>query len=73
MSRVIVKRTDAGLQSACDSCPAGCIKNVDGEYVIDQDSCIDCGVCQSLVEDGVIVEDSIASEQDIKYNKEKAQ
>jgi ferredoxin len=73
MARVIIKRTDGGLQVACDSCPVGCIKNVGNEFVIDQDSCIDCGVCQSLVDEGVIVEDSDASEQDILYNKEKAQ
>jgi ferredoxin len=72
MSRVIVKRKDDGLQAACDSCPMSCIKKVGSEFVIDQDACIDCGVCQSLVEDGVIVEDSNASEQDIKYNSAKA-
>jgi ferredoxin-like protein FixX len=72
MPRVIIKRKDSGLQAACDSCPMNCIKNVGDEFVIDQDACIDCGVCQSVVEDEVIVEDSNASEQDIKYNSDKA-
>ncbi|MDR2760504.1 MAG: hypothetical protein LBB09_01495 [Rickettsiales bacterium] len=72
MPRVVIKSKDEDLQSAADSCPVSCIKNVGGEFAIDMDSCIDCGVCQSIVNDGVIVEDSEASEADIQRNREKA-
>jgi ferredoxin-like protein FixX len=71
MSRVVVKRKDGKLQAAADSCPMGCFKKTgDGEFVINQETCIDCGVCQSIVDEGVILEETEASEADIKYNRE---
>lgn len=73
MPRVIVKRDNEKLEEASGSCPIGCLKKVGNEYVIDPSQCIDCGVCQSVVDEGVIVEDGEASDEDKKYNEEKSQ
>lgn len=40
--------------------------------MIDPDECIDCGVCQSIVDEGVILEDSEATESAATFNREKS-
>lgn len=72
MSRVVVNRTDSALQEAAESCPVSCFRKNNGEYVIDGSQCIDCGVCQTLVAEGSILEDSEANEADTNFNNEKA-
>ncbi len=73
MPRVVVLRDNSKLQEAAESCPVSAFKNNgNGEYIIDPNVCIDCGVCQSITDEGVIVEDSEANEEDINYNEEKA-
>ena len=72
MPRVVVNRTDSALQDAAESCPVSCFKKNNGEYVIDGSQCIDCGVCQTLVAEGSILEDSEAGEADTNFNNEKA-
>jgi ferredoxin len=72
MPRVVVKRNDGSLQDAADSCPIGCIQKVGNEFVIDPNQCIDCGVCQSIVDEGVILEDSEADPEDAEYNAKNA-
>ena len=72
MPRVVVKRTDKTLQDASEACPAGCFRKVGDEFVIDPTQCIDCGVCQTIVDAGVVVEDTQATEEDKKYNEEKS-
>lgn len=72
MPRVVVNRTDGGLQEAAESCPVSCFRKNNGEFVIDGSQCIDCGVCQTLTAEGSILEDSEANESDINFNNEKA-
>lgn len=73
MARVVIKRDDSNLSEAAASCPVSAFKNSNGEYVIDPSVCIDCGVCQSIVSEGVILEDSEANEEDKDYNEKKSQ
>ncbi|MDR0571727.1 MAG: hypothetical protein LBG48_02630 [Rickettsiales bacterium] len=71
MPRVVVKRDNEKLQMAADSCPMGCFKKINAnEFVINPETCIDCGVCQSIVDEGVILDDLEANEIDVKYNSE---
>lgn len=70
MTRVVIKRTEESLQDACDSCPVNAFKKNGNEFVINPELCIDCGVCETIVEDDVIVESSEADESDIMYNEE---
>ena len=72
MPRVVVNRTDSALQEAAESSPVSCFRKNNGEYVIDGSQCIDCGVCQTLVAEGSILEDSEANEADTNFNNEKA-
>ncbi|MDR2777834.1 MAG: hypothetical protein LBB24_03635 [Rickettsiales bacterium] len=72
MPRVVVKNSDASLEEASASCPANCFRKDGKMFVIDPDECIDCGVCQSIVDDGVILEDSEAEENAINFNREKS-
>lgn len=73
MPRIIIDRKAEGLEDASLSCPANAFrKSNDGEFVICPDDCIDCGVCQSMVADGVILDDSEATEADAKFNEEKS-
>ena len=72
MPRVIEKRNDSKLQEAAESCPVGCFKKNQNTYVIDPEMCIDCGVCQTIVDEGVILDDSSASQESIEFNTEKA-
>lgn len=70
MPKVIIDRKNAGIEEAAFSCPVNCFrKSEDGEFVINPEECIDCGVCQTIVEEGVILEDSEANEADIEFNK----
>jgi ferredoxin-like protein FixX len=71
MSRVVVKRSETSLEEAMLSCPVGAFKKNGQEYVIDPNLCVDCGVCQSVVEEGTILEDSEANADDISYNENK--
>lgn len=74
MPRVIVNVKSPDLEEAGFSCPANAFrKSENGEFVINPNECVDCGVCQSLVADGVILEDSEANEKDVKFNEEKSQ
>ena len=72
MPRVIEKRDDDKIQEAAESCPVNCFKKNDGLYVIDPDTCIDCGVCQTIVDEGVILDDIDASQESIDFNREKS-
>lgn len=72
MPRVIVDRKDTNLEEAGLSCPCNCFRKSNDEYVIDPTSCIDCGVCQTVANEA-IVEDSEASEEDIKFNADNAE
>ena len=74
MPRVVVERKDSNLEEAAESCPVGAFKKcANGDYVINPNVCVDCGVCQSVVGVGVILEDSEATEDDIQYNEVNAQ
>lgn len=38
---------DCIMCGACaDGCPAGCISEGDGKFVIDESACLDCGACE---------------------------
>lgn len=73
MPRVVVKRDDSNLGEAAASCPVSAFKNNGSEHVIDPNVCIDCGVCQGIVAEGVILEDGEASDEDKDYNEKKSQ
>lgn len=74
MTRVVVKSgSDAEkLMDAAFSCPVNAFKKGNNQMVIDPDECIDCGVCQSEAPEGVIIEDSEASKEDIAFNTENS-
>ncbi|MDR1499062.1 MAG: hypothetical protein LBS34_02125 [Rickettsiales bacterium] len=72
MPKVIVKRTDKDLGEAMDSCPVGAFKKNGNEYVINPGACVDCGVCQSLVGGGVILDSDEAEQSDIDYNEKNS-
>ena len=72
MSRVVIKKNDANLEEASSGCPVNAFRRNGGEFVIDSNECIDCGICESMVDEGSIVEDGEASEADIAFNNEKA-
>ena len=71
MPRVIVDRKNANLEDAGLSCQCGCFRKNNGEYVIDPNSCIDCGVCQTVAGEAIL-EDTEASEEDVNFNAENA-
>lgn len=73
MPRVVVDRTNSGLEEAAMSCPCNCFRKNGNEFVIDGSQCVDCGVCQTVVAENVIVEDSEASDDDKKYNDENSE
>lgn len=73
MSRVVIDTTNANLEEAAMSCPCNCFRKNNGEFVIDGNQCIDCGVCQTVVDEGVIVEDGEADDAKIQYNNENAE
>ena len=73
MSRVIIDTKNTGLEEASAACPCNCFKKNGNEFVIDGSQCIDCGVCQTVVDEGVIVEDSEANEDAINYNNNNAE
>lgn len=72
MPRVVVKVTDKKLSEAAESCPVNSFRKNEDSYVIDPDVCIDCGVCQSVADEGVILDDSEASQENIDFNREKS-
>ncbi|MDR3078513.1 MAG: hypothetical protein LBU15_00540 [Rickettsiales bacterium] len=72
MPRVVIKNSDSSLEEASVSCPANCFRKEGERFVIDPDECIDCGVCQSIVDEGVILEDSEATESAATFNREKS-
>ncbi|MBR2141133.1 MAG: hypothetical protein IJ853_02150 [Rickettsiales bacterium] len=72
MPRVVVKTKDSKLEEAAMSCPCNCFRKNSGEFVIDASQCIDCGVCQTIVDEGVILEDSEADSSNIEYNNSHA-
>ena len=73
MPRVVVNKNSPKLPDAAGVCPVSAYrKGPNGELVIDPTVCIDCGVCQSEVDDGDILEDSEASKEDIDYNANNA-
>ena len=72
MARVVIQTKDQKLEDAAMSCPCNCFRKGNGEFVIDGSQCIDCGVCQTIVDDGVIVEDSEANADAIEYNNNNA-
>jgi NAD-dependent dihydropyrimidine dehydrogenase PreA subunit len=72
MPRVVKITGDSRLGEAAASCPVNCFRKEGNSFVVDPDLCIDCGVCQTIVEEGVIFEDSEADEKDVNFNKEKS-
>lgn len=72
MPRVVKKREDEKLEEASEACPVNCFRKNNNSYVIDPDLCIDCGVCQTIVDEGVILEDIETDEESIDFNREKA-
>lgn len=74
MPRVVVKAHAKEVADGATSCPVDAFrKSPAGEYVIDQDICIDCGICQGSVPEGYIVEDSEANASDVAFNEENAE
>ncbi|MDR1495183.1 MAG: hypothetical protein LBI29_04100 [Rickettsiales bacterium] len=73
MPRVVIKNDNPGLEEASVSCPINCFRKNGKQFVINPDECIDCGVCQSIVDMGVILEDSEAGESAISFNREKSE
>ncbi|MDR2778112.1 MAG: hypothetical protein LBB13_01220 [Rickettsiales bacterium] len=73
MPRVVKSVSDAKLAEAAETCPMNCFRKDGNSFVIDQNACIDCGVCQTMVDEGVIVEDSDADESTINFNREKSE
>jgi Fe-S-cluster-containing hydrogenase component 2 len=72
MSRVIVNKDGVDLSNVVALCPVAAIKSADGKFGIDQNNCIDCGVCQGQAPEGSIVKSKKASEEDVKLNEEVA-
>lgn len=72
MPRIVEKKDDVKIQEAAESCPVNCFRKNNNEYVIDPDLCIDCGVCQTIVDEGVILDDVSASQESIEFNREKS-
>ena len=74
MPRVVVSKNPNDIQEANSSCPVQAFRKLsDGNFVIDPNVCIDCGVCQTIASEGSIVEDSEASQEDIEYNEKGAE
>ncbi|MDR2077586.1 MAG: hypothetical protein LBP39_01310 [Rickettsiales bacterium] len=73
MSRVVKSINDAKLSEAAAACPMNCFRKDGNSFVISPDACIDCGVCQTVVDEGIIVEDSEADEAMINFNREKSE
>lgn len=73
MPRVVVTKDYSTVADAPGVCPVQAFrKGPKGEFVIDPDVCIDCGVCQTVVPEGAILSDDEAKEEDVKFNKEKS-
>jgi ferredoxin len=72
MPRVVKNTNDAKLAEASAACPMNCFRKDGDSFVINPDECIDCGVCQTVVDEGIIVEDSEADEAIINFNREKS-
>jgi ferredoxin len=74
MSKVVVTKNYSDIKDASESCPVGAFKTgPNGELVIDPDTCIDCGSCQSVAPEGTILDDGEADEDSINFNQEKAE
>lgn len=74
MARVVLDYKAENLEDAAFSCPVNAFrKSLKGEFVIHPDECIDCGVCQSIVEEGIIDETDNADEAIVKYNAENSE
>jgi len=74
MTRVVIetKKTEE-LLSAAMACPMQCFhKGPEGDVVINPNTCIDCGVCESEVSEGCIVHESEAVAEKIKFNAENS-
>ena len=73
MPRVIVDRKNSKLEEAAFTCPVNAFrKSSDGQFVIDPNICLDCGMCQNMVEEA-IKEDSEANQEDIEFNANNAE
>ncbi len=73
MPRVVVNKKGPNLEEAGMTCPVNCFrKSLQGEFVIDPNECIDCGVCQVIVDNGDILTDAEANEKDIEFNRANA-
>ncbi len=73
MTRVVVSTDYASLAEAPEVCPVQAFKKgPNGELVIDPNTCIDCGVCQSMTPEGAILSDDEATEEALKFNEEKS-
>ena len=53
-------------------CPVSAFHVSDEQYVVDPDTCIDCGVCISECPQSAISSDAEADEAAIKFNAEQA-
>jgi ferredoxin len=72
MSKVVVQIDNASLAEAATSCPVDCFRQQLQSCVINPDECVDCGLCQTIVKDGIILDDIQASEKDVNFNREKS-
>ena len=70
MARVVIKTANlSDLVQAPEVCPVRAFrKGPNDELVIDPNTCIDCGVCQTVVPEGAIMSDDEADEASITYN-----
>ncbi|HSQ97332.1 MAG TPA: hypothetical protein VLL98_01285 [Rickettsiales bacterium] len=74
MARVVVTKNYDEVKEAPAACPVQAFrKGPNGEFVIDPNVCIDCGVCQTIAKEGAIMSDDEASAEAVKFNKEKAE
>lgn len=73
MPRVVVTKNYNEVGEAPSACPVQAFrKGPNGELVIDPSVCIDCGVCQTVSQEGAILADDEAPEDAIKFNEEHA-
>ena len=75
MPRVVVTKNGDEVLEAASVCPVSCFRKdpATGRVVINPNDCIDCGACQGVAPEGTILEDSEASEEDIKFNADNAE
>jgi NAD-dependent dihydropyrimidine dehydrogenase PreA subunit len=73
MSRVVKSVSDVKLTEAAEACPMSCFRREENSFVINPEECIDCGVCQTVVDEGVIIDDTEADETAINFNREKSE